>query len=240
MKHWLSFRAKKKSKKDLKLIRFLIKKFGYRPKRLLPFKIALTHKSIANTSNHLISNERLEFLGDTILDAVIADYLYHKFPDENEGYLTKVKSKIVNRKNLVAVAQLMGLSDHIVYQQGRGIRIATLEGNAFEALIGAIYVDGGYEAVKKSVLHRIIRNYIDLPSLLKQEIDFKSRLYIIAQKNHLEMEFKPINEEIKDGKWRYEVEIHINSIPYGRGVGSTKKLAEQTASKETLDLIGIT
>lgn len=240
MKQWLSFRSNKKSKKDLKLIRFLLKKFGYRPKKLLLFKIALTHKSIANTSKKLISNERLEFLGDTILDAVIADFLYTKFPDEDEGYLTKVKSKIVNRKNLTAIAQLMHLSDHLVYQEGRGIRIATLEGNAFEALIGAIYLDSGYEAVKKSIFHTVIRNYIDLPTLLEQEIDFKSKLYILAQKNHLNMVFKPVKEEIVDGKWNYEVEISINSITYGRGVGSTKKLAEQIASKETLDLIGIT
>ncbi len=240
MKHWFSFRSNKKSKKDLELIRFLIKKFGYRPKRLLLFKIALTHKSIANTSKKLISNERLEFLGDTILDAVIADYLYNKFPEKDEGDLTKIKSKIVNRKNLAAVAQAMGLSDYLIYQEGRGIRIATLEGNAFEAIIGAIYMDSGYVAVKNSVFHTIIRNYIDLPSLLKQEIDFKSKLFILAQKNRLNMEFKPVKQEIIEGKWRYEVEICINSIPYGRGVGSTKKRAEQIASKETLDLIGVT
>ena len=239
MKHWFSFRTSNKSQTDLKLIRFLIKKFGYKPKKLLLFKIALTHKSISNTSKTLISNERLEFLGDTILDAVIAEFLYNKFPEEDEGFLTKVKSKIVNRKNLTAIAQLMNLSDHIIYQEGRGIRIATLEGNALEAIIGAIYLDSGYDAVKNSICHTVIRNYVDLPTLLEEEIDFKSKLYILAQKNRLEIEFKPLKEEILEGKWTYEVEIFINSIAYGRGSGTTKKFAEQVAAKETLDLIGV-
>jgi ribonuclease-3 len=238
LKRWFSFQSGSKSKEDLKLIRFLIRKFGYRPKNLLHFKIALTHKSIANTSQHLVSNERLEFLGDTILDAVIADFLYHKFPDEDEGYLTKVKSKVVSRKTLATIAESMHISDHIVYQKGRSIRLATLEGNAFEALIGAIYIDGGYEAVKNSVFHTVLRLHLDLPTLLEKEIDFKSKLFIWSQKNKLKIEFKSLKEDLVDGKWHYEVEVCINSNPYGRGVGESKKIAEQAASKETLGLIG--
>ena len=238
MKRWFTFRSSPKSKNDLKLIRFLIKKFGYRPKDLEIFKMALTHKSIANTSENLVSNERLEFLGDTILDAVIADFLYHKFPDEDEGYLTKVKSKVVSRKTLAAIAESMNISEHIIYQRGRNIRLSTLEGNAFEAVIGAIYLDSGYEAVKKSVFHSVLRNHLDLPTLLEKEIDFKSKLFIWSQKNKLEIDFKSIREELIDGKWHYEVEVYINSNPYGRGIGDSKKTAEQAASKETLDLMG--
>jgi len=238
LKRWFTFRSSPKSKDDLKLIRFLIKKFGYRPKSLQVFKTSLTHKSIANTSENLISNERLEFLGDTILDAVVADFLYHKFPEEDEGYLTKVKSKVVSRKTLAGIAASMKISEHIMYQKGRSIRLSTLEGNAFEAVIGAIYLDGGYEAVKKSVFHTILRNHLDLPTLLEKEIDFKSKLFIWAQKNKLEIDFKSIQEELINGKWHYEVEVYINSNPYGRGIGESKKVAEQAASKETLDLMG--
>jgi len=238
LKRWFTFRSSPKSKDDLKLIRFLIKKFGYRPKSLQVFKTSLTHKSIANTSENLISNERLEFLGDTILDAVVADFLYHKFPEEDEGYLTKVKSKVVSRKTLAGIAASMKISEHIIYQKGRSIRLSTLEGNAFEAVIGAIYLDGGYEAVKKSVFHTILRNHLDLPTLLEKEIDFKSKLFIWAQKNKLEIDFKSIQEELINGKWHYEVEVYINSNPYGRGIGESKKVAEQAASKETLDLMG--
>jgi ribonuclease-3 len=238
LKRWFSFRSSPKSKEDLKLIRFLIRKFGHRPKNLLFFKIALTHKSIANTSEKLVSNERLEFLGDTILDAVIADFLYHKFPEEDEGYLTKVKAKVVSRKTLATIADSMKISDFIVYQKGRNIRLATLEGNAFEAIIGAIYLDSGYEATKKSIFHTVLRLHLDLPTLLEKEIDFKSKLFIWSQKNKLNIDFKSIQEELIDGKWNYEVEVYINSNPYGRGNGESKKIAEQAASKETLDLIG--
>lgn len=238
MKRLFSFRKSPKSKNDLKLIRFIIKRFGYRPKKLLLFKIALTHKSISNTSDKLISNERLEFLGDTIIDAIVADFLYHKFPEEDEGYLTKVKSKIVSRKTLTSIAQSMQISEHLVYQSGRSIRLATLEGNAFEALIGAIYLDSGYEAAKKSINHSVLRAHLDLPSLLEKEIDFKSRLYIWAQKNRLEIEFKLTNEKFANGKWNYGIEVFINSNPYGRGSGDSKKAAEQAASRETLQLMG--
>lgn len=238
MRKLFLFRSRPKSKNDLKLIRFIINKFGYRPKKLVLFKIALTHKSISNASDKLISNERLEFLGDTILDAIIADFLFHKFPDEDEGYLTKVKSKVVSRNTLTAIAQSMQLSDHIVYQKGRSIRLATLEGNAFEALIGAIYIDSGYEAAKKSIFHSVLRTHLDLPTLLEKEIDFKSRLYIWSQKNRLDIEFKLITEKFANGKWFYEVEVFINSNHYGRGTGDSKKAAEQSASKETLQLMG--
>lgn len=233
-----SFRSKPKNKHELGLTRFLIKKFGYRPKNISLFKTALTHKSVANVSKDLVSNERLEFLGDTILDALIADYLYHEFPEENEGYLTKVKSKLVNRKTLTNVASKMGLSKHIIYQKSRSIRIGTLEGNAFEAIVGAIYLDAGYEAVKKSIYHSVLRNYVDIPNILKNEIDFKSQLYIWAQKSKLTIAFKLLKEELLNGKWEYEVEVIINATSYGRGKGSTKKLAEQEASKETLELLG--
>ena len=232
------FRTGPKSNKDLKLIKFLIKETGYRPSNLLFFKIALTHKSVSNTSKNLVSNERLEFLGDTILDAVIADFLYNRFKDEDEGYLTKLKSKIVSRNSLADIAQSMGLSEHIVYQKGRNIQLSTLEGNALEAIIGAIYLDGGYEAAKKSVFHYILRSHVNLSNLLAKEIDFKSKLYIWSQKNKLEIDFKLLKEKFDDSKWHYEVEVYINSNPYGRGTGNSKKAAEQAASKETLDLMG--
>jgi ribonuclease-3 len=235
---WFSFRSKKKSDRELALIRFLIKQFGYRPKELLHFKIALTHKSISNTSEKLESNERLEFLGDAILDAVITDFLYQKFPQEDEGYLTKVKAKIVSRKSLAEIGKSINIAEYIVYQKGRSIRLSTLEGNAFEAIIGAIYLDGGYEAVKKAIHTKVFRIHVDLPTLLEKEIDFKSKLFIWTQKNQLELSFNTLKEEFNQGKWIYEVEVSINKKTFGRGSGETKKQAEQMASKETLSLMG--
>lgn len=238
MKNRFLFRSTKKSEEDLILIRFLIKRLGYRPEKVALFKRALTHKSISNASDEQLSNERLEFLGDAILDAVIAEYLYANFPSEDEGYLTKVKSKIVSRSTLSSIGEKIGLHEHIVFQKGRSIRISTLEGNAFEAIIGAIYLDSDFDTVKKVVCNHVLRLYLDLPQLLEEEIDFKSKLFIWAQKNKLKLDFNVISQENANGKWSYTSEVIINEKPYGRGRGETKKNAEQAASKETLTLMG--
>lgn len=237
MSGWFSFRFQPKTKEELDLIRFVIRQLGYRPENIQLFREALTHKSISNNTGER-SNERLEFLGDAILDAVIAEYLYTKFPNEDEGYLTKLKSKVVSRQTLGGIAESIGVENHIIYQKGRAIKLSTLEGNAFEALIGAIYLDGGFEAVKRTIYHHVFRLHVDLSSLLEKEIDFKSRLFIWAQKNKLDIEFNVLEESSVNGSWRYEIEITINKQPYGRGVGESKKIAEQGAARETLMLIG--
>lgn len=185
-----------------------------------------------------VSNERLEYLGDAILDAVIAEYLYHRFPEEDEGYLTKIKSKVVSRKTLGEIAEAMELRNVIRYQKGRSINLSTLEGNAFEAIMGAIYLDGGFAAVKNSIHDHIFRKYVDLNRILEEEIDFKSRLFIWSQKKRLKLEFEVISEENLGGSWNYTILATINGTSYGRGSGSSKKMAEQAASKQTLELMG--
>jgi ribonuclease III len=233
-----SLLPKKKSKEDLQLIRFILKRFGYRPKNTAFFLEAITHKSLSNSQENDMSNERLEFLGDAILDAVIAEFLYHRFPSNNEGYLTKIKSKLVSRKTLSYIAEEMELRDILRYQRGRTINLNTLEGNAFEAIMGAIYLDGGYDAVKKSVQNHIFRNYVDLNRILEEEIDFKSKLFIWSQKKQFQLEFTVLSEENFGGAWQYKVVTQINGKDYGIGIGSSKKTAEQAASKETLELLG--
>lgn len=232
-----SFLSGKKTKDELNLIRFILKRFGYRPRNVHFFFEAITHKSLSNNSKET-SNERLEFLGDAILDAVIAEYLYNRFPNEDEGYLTKIKAKLVSRKTLSEIAEEMELREIIRYQKGRSINLNTLEGNAFEAIMGAIYLDGGYEAVKKAIHQNVFRKYVDLNRLLEEEIDFKSRLFIWSQKKQLKLEFEIISEENLGGTWEYVVEAKVNGASYGRGKGSSKKMAEQAASKETLELMG--
>jgi ribonuclease-3 len=221
----------------LELIRFILQRFGYRPNNLSYFEQAITHKSLSSADTDT-SNERLEFLGDAILDAVIAEYLYQRFPEEDEGYLTKIKSKVVSRKTLGEIAETMELRSVIRYQKGRSINLATIEGNAFEAIMGAIYLDGGYEAVKKCVQHHVFRKYVDLNRILEEEIDFKSRLFIWSQKKRLKLDFIVLSEENIGGNWQYTVMVTINDTNYGRGAGSSKKMAEQAASKETLELMG--
>lgn len=232
------FLAGRKSQEDLDLIRFFIEKFGYRPKNLELFYEAITHRSIAFATPKEFSNERLEFLGDAILDAIIAEFLYQKFPDQDEGYLTKVKSKVVSRKTLSDLGEELELRKILRYNKGRSINLTSLEGNAFEAIIGAIYLDSSFEAVKKILHHHIFRKYVDLNKILIEEIDFKSKLFIWSQKRRLELEFQVLLEENTHGTWKYEVMVQVNGTNYGKGTGASKKIAEQAAARETLILMG--
>ncbi len=229
--------GKKYSKEDQRIVDFLTERFGYKPKRMELFHRALTHKSIANQED-LPSNERLEFLGDAVLDTVIAEMLYNRFPEEDEGYLTKIKSKLVNRSTLGSIGREMNISTILHYNKSRSIRLETIEGNAFEAIIGAIYLDSNLVTVQKSIQDHILVKYIDVNQVLEEEIDFKSRLYIWSQKNRLEIEFEVISEENKGSSWEYKVRVLVNEVEYGMGVGTSKKRAEQVASKETLMLLG--
>ena len=229
--------SKKKSEGELALIKFIIDHFGYRPKSLVNFYLALSHRS-ANPGEDEQSNERLEFLGDAILDAVVAEFLYKKYPGNDEGYLTKLKSKVVNRKNLSEIGSKMKIRTVLRFSTARNLNVASLEGNAFEALIGAIYLDGGYEKAKKCLQNHILRKYVDLNKLLEEEIDFKSRLIIWCQKKRLPIEFIVEKEEHVQGAWEYSILITINQREFGRGKAGSKKQAEQGASKQTLELIG--
>ena len=233
----LGFLSTKKSPEDLFLIKFIINHFGYRPSTLTHFKLAVSHRS-GDIKEDIESNERLEFLGDAILDAVVAEYLFKKFPGNDEGYLTKLKSKVVNRKTLAYIGEKMQIRAVLNYNQSRNLNISSLEGNAFEAIIGAIYLDGGFEAAKKSLQNHVLRKFVDLNKLLEEEIDFKSRLIIWCQKKRMKIDFVVIDEQHIHGAWEYEVSIQINKRDFGRGKASSKKQAEQVAAKQTLELIG--
>lgn len=232
-----SFFRKKISEEERIIIAFVQRSFGYTPKNTLYFKRALTHKSISHNNDDL-SNERLEFLGDAILDSVIAEMLFHRYPEEDEGYLTKIKSKIVNRRTLSLIGEEMEIGSVLRYNKGRSIKMSTIEGNAFEALIGAMYLDGGYYVVKTSLNDHILKKYIDLNQILEEEIDFKSKLFIWSQKNRLPLDFEVISEENQGTSWNYIVRVMINEQEFGRGLGTSKKRAEQAAAKETLELLG--
>lgn len=238
MRFLIGFFGSGKSEAQLQLMRFIISRFGYRPKNLVYFEQALTHKSNAN-SKYLESNERLEFLGDAIIDAVMADFLFTRFPNEDEGYLTKIKSKLVSRKTLSEIAEEMEIRQVLRYHKGRSINVNTLEGNAFEAIIGAIYLDGGFEQVRKTLEKHVYRKYVNINKVLEEEIDFKSKLFIWSQRNKLAIDFQIISEVNNGNCWEYKVVVLINDQKYGLGTGSSKKAAEQVAAKETLELIGV-
>jgi ribonuclease III len=232
------FSSLSKSEAEKEIDKFMRSKFGYRPKNILFFTHALTHKSLLYADDTLVSNERLEFLGDAVLDAVIAEYLFRLFPKEDEGYLTKVKSKFVSRKSISAIAEKIKIRTVLGYQKGRTINMSTIEGNAFEALMGAIFIDGGFLAAKDCIENHILKKYADVNKILEEEIDFKSKLFIWCQKNRHQLEFEMMEEENAGGFWKYTMMAKINQKNFGLGTGSSKKIAEQAASKETLELLG--
>lgn len=238
MFHKLFRKSQPKSSEDLKLTRFIIDRFGYRPVKMVLFHEALSHRSVKNKHDQHLSNERLEFLGDSILGAVVADWLFEKYPTEDEGYLTRIKSKIVSRKILSEIARKIELKEVIQYKITTPINFATIEGNCLEALIGAIYLDGGYEAAKKCIIHSIYRNFTNINQLLEEDTDYKSRLLIYCQKNKLSIHYVIEKEAEKNNAPFYEIIVQIGNEFFGKGNGTSKKIAEQEASKLTLEVLG--
>lgn len=233
------FFKKKKEPSEHRLEQFLIKKFNYRPKNMDCFVQALTHKSYSNTRQNVESNERLEYLGDTVIDLIVAQYLFDHFPKEDEGYLTKVKAKIVNRKMLSYIASEIKLADYIRYRTGRSIKVATIEGNAFEALIGAIFLDSNFDTTKSIFEEYILKRYINFKEVLSQEMDFKSLLLIWGQKNKFTISFEIVEAASRENEFIYTAMVIINSKEWGMGKGGSKKEAEQNASNQTMTLLGL-
>lgn len=164
---------------------------GFYPRNIEYYKQALLHKSssIKAGKGRLLNNERLEFLGDAILDAVVADIVYKKFEGKREGFLTNTRSKIVQRDTLNRVAVEIGLDKMIVYTTKQSSHNSYMCGNAFEALVGAIYLDRGYRACKKFMEERIINQYLNLEKVSRKEVNFKSKLIEWSQKNKFEINF---------------------------------------------------
>ena len=234
------FLSKKKNEEGvLSLAAYIVKKTGYRPKNIKLFERAFAHKSYTNPLEGVRSNERLEFLGDRVIDLIVAEYLFGKFPNKPEGDLTKIKAKIVNRKMLAQIGNEMDMVNYIQYNKGQSININTIVGNAFEALIGAIYLDSDYHVTKDVFNASIIRTYINLTKVMEEEIDFKSTLIIYCQKNKLDIKYDMKQEADKDNDFTYIISAIINNKEWGIGRGKNKKTAEQNASRETLELFGL-
>lgn len=209
---------------------------GLYPKNEELYKLAFIHKS-ASLRLHdgmVINNERLEFLGDAILDAVVAEYLYIKFPDKKEGFLTQTRSKIVNGDYLAQLAIQLGLDKFIISHAHNYYSNKHILGDAFEALIGAIYLDHGYKAVKKFVFKQLLRKHIDLGQLLKTETNYKSRLIEWAQKDKKEISFQTDLEPNTGIIPEFVSFVSVNDKIIAKGKGLSKKEAEQDAARETL------
>ncbi len=227
------FSADKNLAKKLKSI------LGFTPKRLNLYKLAFYHKSMLNNNpQSFYNNERLEYLGDAILSTIVAEYLFKKYPNKDEGFLTKMRSKIVKRKTLNMVASEMGL-DVILSNYTQGKMSKSMMGNAFEALIGAIYLESGYKKTKSYIIKDILRKYINIHELELIDDNFKSRLLEFCQKHNHSIEYKLMSKFKLDKRDRFKVGVYINGEEKGQAEDFNKKSAEQAASEKALKKIEI-
>ena len=181
------------------------------------------------------SNERLEFLGDAILDSIVAHYLYNKYPTIAEGELTKMKSKVVRRENLNMIGYTLHVDEMLVLNLGRQEMHDSIVGNALEALIGAIYLDKGYNITRDIVLRLLKQHGLD--SKVHDDVDYKSKLHEWAQKYKRVITFKVVSHRNEGGASHYEIVLSIDDKEYGRGEGGSKKIAEQKAAKQANDAL---
>jgi ribonuclease-3 len=214
---------------------------GFYPRNIALYEQALLHKSssVKNDKGRLLNNERLEFLGDAVLDAVVADIVYRKFEGKREGFLTNTRSKMVQRETLNRVAGEIGLDKLVKYSSRHSSHNSYMGGNAFEALVGAIYLDRGYEACKAFMEHRILGAYIDVDKISRKEVNFKSKLIEWCQKNRLDVDFALISQQTDkaEGGPTFVSEVRIEGLAGSKGKGYSKKESQQLAARETLDKI---
>lgn len=187
------------------------------------------------TEGHRTNNERLEYLGDAILGSVVAEYLYKKYPLKGEGFLTEMRSKIVSRKSLGQLARKIGMMELIEHQRGSEGAFKSLGGDAFEALIGAIYLERGYRFTRKVIINKLLCTYIDIDEVANTDWNFKSKLIDWGQKNHKKVTFEIVRSFVRGhaGRREYECRVDLDGEPQQSAIEYTIKAAEQLAAEKT-------
>ena len=223
-------------------VRRLRRLLGFTPAYLKVFQLAFQHKS----SNHDQqkahyggrNNERLEYLGDAVLGAIVAEYLYKKYPSEDEGFLTKMRSKIVKRKSLNEIGFNMGLDE--ILSTYNNTRIAkSMLGNAVEALVGAVYVERGYKKTTRFVVRKMLRDYVDVDRLETFDDNYKSQLLEHCQKNGQKVDYIILKRFKQDKRDRFRVAVMVSGKRLAVGEDFNKKAAEQIASRRALQGLGL-
>ena len=225
-------------RKDKELYLSLRKIIGFYPHDISYYKLALMHKSMykRNAKGKPVNNERLEFLGDAVLDATVGDIVYRHFPGKREGFLTNTRSKLVQRDTLNRLAQEMGINQLILSSGRSQSHNSYMGGNAFEALVGAIYLDRGYDACMQFLQKRILNQMINIDKVAYKEVNFKSKLIEWSQKNRVRIDFKAILEEKdKTGSPVFIYRVTLEGVEGCEGKGYSKKESQQLASKLTLE-----
>lgn len=211
---------------------------GYRPGNLQLYKTALSHRSVKEGNDQ--NNERLEFLGDAVLSAAVADYLFKKYPYKGEGFLTEMRSKMVNRATLNDIALRMGLKKITLYNKGdNGLRISQIFGNTLEAMLGAIYLDLGYDKTKKWITRNIIIPHLFMDDLEALEINHKNKLYGWVNKNGKTLSFDTLDERIENGRRLFTVGVVIEGELIAEGKAYNKKDAGQVAAQAAVEKLGL-
>lgn len=227
--------------KDKRYYRDIRNLLGFYPGNIALYKTAFRHKSVVagNPLNTQSSNERMEYLGDAIFGSVIAHYLFKRFPYKDEGFLTKMRSKIASRDFLNKLAAKLGIDRLIIFQGDKNARFKSINGDAFEALIGAIYLDKGYDFTENFIVNNIIKLHVDIDEVEQTDTDYKSRLINYAQKEKKELKFS-IEEEIGKGHQKlYKVALIIDEVVMGQGLDHSKKRAEQQAAQVACERLEI-
>jgi len=212
---------------------------GFVPTRVRFYRLAFSHKSSQNERTPSFqSNERLEYLGDAVLGTIVAEYLFKKYPDGNEGFLTKMRSKIVKRKTLNRIGDKMELD--AVLQEFNQTRLSrSMLGNAMEALVGAIYMDRGYAFTHRYVVRHILRKYLDIHELEHYDDNFKSQLLEWCQKNNKTITYKLVSRYKFEKRDRFKVAVYVNNERIAIADDFNKKSAEQAASEKAMIELGL-
>ena len=211
---------------------------GFIPGVLSLYKTALSHRSVKEGTDE--NNERLEYLGDAILSGIVADYLFKRYPYKGEGFLTEMRSKMVNRQTLNEIAVKMGLKKITIYNKNdNSLKVSQIFGNTLEALVGAIYVDKGYNTTKQWVLRHIIIPHMFVEDLETLEINHKNKLYGWANKNGKNLEFETLDEHFENGRRLFTVGAVVDGELIAEGKAFNKKDASQIASQIAVEKLGL-
>lgn len=212
---------------------------GISPSNISIYKQVFQHRS--RFSEPKENNERLELLGDAILDAVVCEFLYKKYPYKEEGFLTELRSRIVNRKSLNEVGVKLGLVEKLQLNRRSVTDVSKdLGGNTFEALIGAVYLDAGFDKTKRFVQKRVLQNLIDVDVLEETNTDYKSQIFHYVQREGKSIEFKVLEQQQRNRRMYFVIELEIAGEVISRGEGYSKKVAEQNAAMNGLKLLTTT